>query len=59
VIAIGGNNFILGIAEGDEAGADGFLTNVEVEEATDMALLVKFGGALFDAADEDHLAVEF
>ncbi len=58
MVAIGGDDPIFRLAEGDKSCADGFLANVEVEKTADKAFLIEFGGAFFNSPDKHHLAVE-
>ena len=55
VVAVGGDEVVIRPAERDGADGDGFLADVEVEEAADFAALVVFQAGLLEAADADHL----
>ena len=58
VLAVGGDD-VVGRAQGrDRADAHGLLADAEVQEAADLALRVRLGRRLFDAADGQHLAIE-
>src|SRR3954462_15882686 len=59
MVAIAGDDAVL--ADGHrrlETDGNRFLADVEVAEAADEAEPVKLAGALLEAADEEHLAVE-
>ncbi len=57
VVAVGGDDVILGAGGGDGADGDGFLADVEVAESADLLLLVGLGAFDFKLSDEAHLAV--
>ncbi len=59
VVAITGDNLVAGLRGGFHADGDGFLTDIEMAEATDQAHAIKLAGAFFEAADQHHLAVIF
>ncbi len=58
VVAVGRDHPILRLARRQQPGADGFLADVQVQEAADLALLVQLGRPLLDAADQYHLVVQ-
>ena len=58
VIAVGGDHRILVGGTRLQAGDHGFLPDVQVTEAGDQAHAVKLAGFFFEAADQQHLAVE-
>jgi hypothetical protein len=58
VVAVGGDDVVVLAHDGHAADGDGFLPDVEVEEAADLALLVAAQAALLEAADAHHVAVE-
>jgi hypothetical protein len=58
VVAVGGDDVIVLAHDGHAANGDGFLADIEVEEAADLALLVASEAALLEAADAHHVAVE-
>jgi 2-methylisocitrate lyase-like PEP mutase family enzyme len=57
VVAVGRDHAILRLARCHQAGADGFLADIQMQETADLTLLVKFRRALFYPADQDHLVV--
>ncbi len=60
MVAIAGDDRVPADGErGLEPDGDGFLANIEVAETADQAEAVKLAGALLEAADQQHLAVEF
>ncbi len=58
VVAVGGDDVIVLAHERAGADGDGFLADVEVEEAADLAGIIDREAALLEAADAHHLAVE-
>lgn len=58
VVAIGGDDVVVFAEEGDGADSDGFLTDVEVEEAGHFAALVVLERNLFESPDAAHQSVE-
>ena len=56
VIAVGRDDVVVGAQHRDRAGADGFLSDVEVAEAADLAERVRLGAALLEAALQQHRA---
>jgi hypothetical protein len=60
MIAVAGNHRILAHRQrGLQPDRHGFLADIEVAEAADQAEAVKLPRPLLEAADEQHLAVEF
>src|SRR5262249_16331979 len=55
---IGGDDVILRLQRADHAGSNRFLSDVEVEETTDLPLGVEPRGLLLEAPHEKHLAVK-
>ena len=55
VVAVGGDEVVVGPQQAHGADAHRFLADVEVQEAADLALDVELGAALLEAADEQHL----
>ena len=58
VVAVSGDDAILRQARRDQPGAHRLLPDVQVQEPADLALLVKLGSCLFDAADQHHLVIQ-
>ena len=58
VVAIGGDDVVVFAEERDGADGDGFLTDVEVEEAGHFAALVVLERNLFESPDAAHQSVE-
>ena len=58
VVAVGGDEVVVGPQQAHGADADRLLADVEVEEAADLALDVELRAALLEAADEQHLPVQ-
>ena len=54
VIAIGGDDVIIGAQHAERAGAHCFLPDIEVTEAAHLAQRVGFGRALLEAALQEH-----
>ena len=60
MVAIAGDDAVLADLERRlQPDRDRFLADIEMAEAADQAEAVKLAGALLEAADEQHLAVEF
>jgi hypothetical protein len=59
VVAVGRDDVVVRAQLRDGPGAAGFLPDVEVAEAADLALAIKLGGFLLDAADQQHVAEHF
>ena len=57
MVTVGGDDPVLRLAGGDQAGADGFLPDIQVHETADLAGLVQLGPAFFQAADQHHLVI--
>src|SRR3984893_5881131 len=57
VIAVGGDDGVLGVDGRLHADDDGFLADVEMAEPADQAHAVELAGALLEAADQQHVAV--
>ena len=49
----------LGLQRRLHADHDGFLADIEVAEAADQAHAVELAGLLLEAADQEHVGVEF
>ena len=56
MVAVGGDHMVVGAAQGDRADGDGFLTDVEMEEAAHFAAVVVFQRGLLEPADAHHRA---
>ena len=54
VVAIGGDEVIIGPRRRDRAGHDRFLADVEVAEAADFLRLILLTRALLETADQQH-----
>ena len=54
VVAVGGDEVVVGAQEAHRPDPHRFLSDVEVEEAADLPLDVELGAALLEAADEEH-----
>ena len=54
VVAIGGDEVIIGPGRRDGAGHDGFLADVEMTKAADLLRLILLARALLEAADQQH-----
>ena len=59
VLAVARDDVVVLAEHRDRAGADGFLSDVQVAEAADLAEGVGLGHALLEAAHEEHLAEQF
>ena len=57
VVAIGGDDGVLGLDGRLHADDDGFLADVEMAESADQAHAVELARALLEAADQQHVAV--
>src|SRR5882757_1243959 len=57
VVAVGGDDGVLGLDGRLHAHDDGFLADIEMTEAADQAHAVELAGALLEAADQQHVAV--
>ena len=57
VITIGGDHLVAGLERHLHADDDGFLADVEMAEAADVAHAVQLSGLFLEAADEQHFAV--
>src|SRR5262249_15726403 len=58
VVAVVGDQVVVGAHLAYGADPDRLLADVEVEEAADLPLDVELGAALLEPSDEQHLAVE-
>ena len=58
VVAVASDDMVMFTQKGDRAGGDGFLADIEVEEAANLALLVDSDAALFEMADSGHFGVK-
>lgn len=56
MLAVGGDDGILGCQRLHHAHRIGFLADVKMQKAPDLLLAVKFGGTLLEAPDKLHLA---
>lgn len=54
MVAVGGDDVVVGAEQRDDARGDGFLADVEVAEATDATDRVHLGAPLFEAALQEH-----
>jgi hypothetical protein len=54
VIAVGRDDIVVGPQHAQRAGADGFLSDVQVAEPADLAERVRLGAALLEAALQQH-----
>ena len=59
MVAIGGDHLVAAACVGLHADHHGFLADIEVAEAADQAHAVKLAGPLFEAADQQHVGIEF
>jgi hypothetical protein len=59
VVTVAGDDLVALDLDRLHADRDGFLTDVEVAEAADQAHAVQLAGALLEAADQQHVLVEF
>ena len=59
MIAIGGDDLVFGLERRLHADHHGFLADIEVAEAADQTHAVKLPRLLLEAADLQHVAVEF
>ena len=60
MVAIAGDDTVQPFGQrGLDADRHRFLADIEMAETADQAQTVKLPGALLEAADEQHLAVEF
>ena len=57
VVAVAGDDLVVGIENGLHADDDGFLADIEVAEAGDEAHAVELARLLLEAADQQHVAV--
>ena len=55
VLAVGADNVVIVTERVERPHGDGFLPDVEVAKAADLAEGIRLGGLLFEAADEQHL----
>ena len=58
VVAVGGDDVVVGAQQAHRAHAHRFLPDVEVEEAADLPFHVELRAALLETADEQHLLVQ-
>ena len=58
VFAVGRDDRIVGVQRVDDAGRDGFLADIEVQEAADLLQPVELRAGLLETADAQHLAHE-
>ena len=58
VVAVVGDDLVVGAEGVDGADGAGLLARVEVEEAADLAARVHLGALLLEAPDEQHLVEE-
>ena len=56
VLAIRGDDRVVGLQRVDRAGGHRFLADVQVQEAADLLLAVEVGAPLLEAADAHHVA---
>ena len=59
VVAIGGDDLIALADIGLHADDDGFLADIEMAEAADQPHAVELARLLLEAADQQHVAIEF
>jgi hypothetical protein len=60
MVAIAGDHRVLvAVERGLQADRNGFLADIEMAEAADETEAVELAGFFFEAADEQHLLVEF
>jgi hypothetical protein len=59
VITVSGNDMIAILSGTESTDNHCFLTNIKMEEATDLSLLVQFRTPLFKSPDKDHQAIPF
>ncbi|MNY80848.1 hypothetical protein D3C86_2220930 [compost metagenome] len=59
VITVVGDDVIIVVERRDGADGDGFLPDIQVQEAPDLGVGVALGALLLEAPDEGHLAVPF
>ena len=59
MVSIGRDHPVIGLSGGDKSGGYRFLTDIQVHEAADFALLIKFCSTFFHATDQHHLMIEF
>jgi len=57
VVAIGGDDGIAGLADRLQADNHGFLADIEVAEAADLAHAVKLAGLFLEPPDQQHVAI--
>ena len=58
MVAVAGDDLVVGLKNGLDADDDGFLADVEVAEAGDEAHAVELAGLLLEPADQEHVAVK-
>jgi hypothetical protein len=59
VVTVAGDDLVAPLRDRLHADRDGFLTDVQVAEAADQAHAVKLARALLEAADQQHVLIEF
>jgi hypothetical protein len=57
VVPIGGYYMVLFSSGADRADGHGFLADVQVQEAADLARLIKLGALLLESTNQYHLAI--
>ena len=59
MIAIGGDLLIAFLGHAHQADHNGFLANIQMAKATDQAHAVQLARSLLEAADQEHVVIEF
>jgi hypothetical protein len=59
VVPVGGEDIVIGPQRINRADGYGLLTNIEMTEAADLPESVHLRSPLLEAADQQHLSVEF